>query len=640
MLIIAVVVIAAYSTGIRTPFQYDDLSTVVDNTSIRHLSDLRQTLSPPANLTPTSGRPLLNLTFAVDFAINDLTAAGYHATNIALHLVAALLLFVIVRQTVPLASTRLETHADLIATATAAIWAVHPIQAGAVTYISGRSDVLMAVWYFATLAAAIRALRQPHPAVWTGLAIAACAIGMACKESMATAPVAVLLYDRAYAYDRFATALKHRWRLYAGLAATWAVLAPLLAGAPHSDTAGFSTGISPWTYLLNQALVIPEYVRLVAWPDQLVFAFGEARQITLADVGAVGLIVPVLAAAAVWLWYRRPILGFPALWIFLNLAPTSSIVPIATEAGATRRMYLPLAGVAVLFVVGVVALADRRPRRPPFARRLSTAVVAVLVIALTAATAAQNLEFASAEGLWRGSLERWPSGLAHRNLAAVLLQQGRRTEAIEHLRAAIDGQPLARYSLGVALFDDGRPEEAIVELQRAINERPDDPTVALEGRRVLARALAQQRRHREAADVFAQIAALTADDVAPRLSRADQLLAAGDLAGAHQEYQRILAAHPQHAGAQTNDGLTLLRLGRVSEALPLLRAVAAREPRNVAASMNLASAAAAAGLLAEATAAVCHVLAEDPRQPSAQEFLAELRRAAANARIALPSCDR
>src|SRR5262245_24893325 len=173
-------------------------------------------------------------------------------------------------------------------------------------------------------------------------------------------------------------------------------------------------------------------------------------------------------------------------------------------------------------------------------------VATILIIVLAATTAAQNLEFASAEGLWRASLERWPSRLAHRNLAAVLMQQGRRTEAMEHLRAAADQGPLARYALGVALFDDGKSAEAIVELQRAISEAPNEPTVALEGRRVLARALAQQRQHLEAADVFAQIAALTPDDMAPRLSRADELLAAGDLADAHAEYQRVLAAQPHY----------------------------------------------------------------------------------------------
>jgi len=643
--VVALTVVAAYSTGVRTPFQYDDLSTVVENDSIRHLSDLHLTLSPPPNTTPTSGRPLLNLSFAIDYAMTGLNVTSYHATNIALHLVATLLLFGIIRWTLSLPAVGLGPYADVIATASAAIWAVHPIQTGAVTYISGRSDVLMAVCYFAVLAAANRALpfdsarrtRSPRVSVWTVVAVLACATGMACKESMVTAPVAVLLYDRAYIHDRFATALRERWRLYAGLAATWAVLAVLLIDAPHSASAGFSTGISPWTYLLNQALVIPEYIRLVVWPDRLLFAFGEARLLTLADVGAMGLVAPLLAGAAIWLWYRRPALGFPAVWPLLTLAPTSSIVPIATEAGAARRMYLPLAGIIVLFVIGIVAIAQRRSRRSA-SRALSAGVATVLIIVLAATTAAQNLEFASAEGLWRSSLEQWPSQLAHRNLAAVLLQQGRRTEAVEHLRAAADYGPLPRYALGVALFDEGRSAEAIVELQRAIDESPNDPTVALEGRRVLGRALAQQQRHREAADVFAHIAALTPDDVAPRLSRADELRAAGDLAAAHDEYQRILAAQPDNSGAQTNDGLTLLRLGRVSEALPLLRSVAEREPRNTAAFMNLASAAAAAGRVDEATAAICHILAEDPRDRSAQEFLADLRRAAAAARVRVPDC--
>jgi tetratricopeptide (TPR) repeat protein len=634
--IIAVAVIAAYSTGLQTPFQYDDLSTIVENDSIKHLSDFHLVLSPPPNATPTSGRPLLNLSFAVDYAMSGLNVSGYHATNIALHLVAALLLFGIVRWTLRLPAVGLESQADLIATATAAIWAVHPIQIGAVTYVSGRSEVLMAVCYFAVLAAAIRAA---HGSAWAVVAVVACGIGMACKESMVTAPVAVLLYDRAYIYDRFATALRERWRLYAGLAATWAVLAVLLFDAPHSASAGFSTGLSPWTYLLNQALVIPEYLRLVVWPDHLLFAFGEAQLLTLTDVGAIGLVAPSLVVAAIWLWQRRPELGFPAVWVFLTLAPTSSIVPIATEVGAARRMYLPLAGIVVLFVVGIVAIAERmRRRRSAFARALPMAVAIFTIVVLTATTAAQNREFVSAEGLWRGSLEQWPSRLAHRNLAAVFLQEGRRSEALEHLRAAADQGPLSRYALGVALFDDGRTEEAIVELQRAISETPNEPTVALDGRRVLARALAQQRRHYEAADVFAQIAALTPDDVAPRLSRADELRAAGDLPDAHAEYQRVLAAQPHHSGAQTNDALTLLRLGRVSEALPLLRSVAEREPRNGSAFMNLASAAAAAGRLDEATAAVCHILGEDPRHQSAQEFLADLRRAAASARVRVPDC--
>ena len=140
--------------------------------------------------------------------------------------------------------------------------------------------------------------------------------------------------------------------------------------------------------------------------------------------------------------------------------------------------------------------------------------------------------------------------------------------------------------------------------------------------------------------MFAQIAAMTPDDVAPRLSRADALLAGGDLAGAHEEYQRILATHPDHPGAQTNDGLTLLRLGRVPEALPLLRAVAERQPGNAAAYMNLASASAAVGRITDAVNAACHAIAVDPQNPAPQQFLADLQHAAAAAHVSLPGCRR
>jgi protein O-mannosyl-transferase len=638
--VIAVAILAAFIPGLHTPFQYDDLSTVVESESIRNLSDLRTVLSPPANLTPTAGRPLLSLSFAIDYAVFGLNVVGYHATNIALHLTCALLLFAIVRRSTRWPSTtRMRTAADFIAAASATIWAVHPLQTGAVTYISGRSDVLMTVWYFTTLLFAMRAYRSPHGPAWATASVFTCAVGMACKESMVTAPIAVLLYDRAYLYNRFSDAVRERWRLYGALATTWVIVVGLSMQGPRSDTAGLSTGISPWVYLLNQTLVIPQYIRLVVWPDYLLFAYGEARRLTLSDVGAVSLIVPAAIGVTLWLWIRRPTLGFLAVWVFVTLAPTSSIIPIATEGGAARRMYLPLAGIAVLFVIGLVALGDwMQQRRMTMSRRAPLAMASAIAVALIATTAAQNREFASAEQLWRGSLERWPSALAYKNLAAVLLQHGRRTEAIEQLRAASALDPRSRYALGVQLFDGGRPAEAIPELQRVILEFPEEPTIAIEGRRVLARALQHEGRHREAAAVWGQVAAMVPGDIAPRLSQADALLAAGDLLAAHQGYQQILTVEPGHLGALTNDGLTLLRLGRGSEALPLLERAAEQQPHDAAAYMNLASASAAVGRISDAVAAVCHALTEAPRDPRPRQFLEDLRRAAANAHLELPAC--
>lgn len=639
-IVVALAVVIAFAPGLSTPFQYDDLSTVVENGSIRKISAIGTVLSPPANMMPTSGRPMLNLSFAVDYAFTGLNVVGYHVTNLALHLICALLLFLVVRTTARLPWLGLVGHADAIAAATTAIWALHPLQTGTVTYISGRSESLMGLWYLASLYAAIRAQQSANRMTWSVAAIIACAIGMACKESMVTAPVAILLYDRAYIYDRWSDALKQRWRIYSGLAATWIVLVALLIDAPHSDSAGFSAGTSVWTYLMNQALVIPQYLRLTVWPDHLLFAYGEAQNIRLADVGALAVVVPGLVIAAIWLWFRRPALGFPALWFFLTLAPTSSFVPIVTEAGAARRMYLPLAGIAALFVIAIVTLSQTMiRRRVAIARVLSPAIIALVIGGvLTVTTAAQSAEFASSEQLWRGSVERWPSGTSHRNLATVLIQQGKRSEGTEHLRAAIPFKPEARYLLGIELYDQGRFAEASTELQRSIEELPNDEKVKLDGRRLLAQALLQQQRHVEAARVFAEIAAMTPNDLTPVLSRADALLAAGDAAAAHQDYQRILARHPEHQGAMANDGLALVQLNRVEDALPLLRTVAERQPSSVSAQINLATALVAVRRLGDAVATVCGAIPIEPQNPRPRQFLSDLRAAALAARVNLPEC--
>src|SRR3954447_24072641 len=150
--LIVAAIAGAFGSALRTPFQYDDLSTVVENVSIRDLSAIGTVLSPVADVSPTAGRPVLNVSFAVDYAIAGLDVLAYHATNGALHVLCALLLYAVVRSTLRLpAAASLGRHRDVIAVLVAAIWAVHPLQSGAVTYISGRSDVLVGLWFMATL---------------------------------------------------------------------------------------------------------------------------------------------------------------------------------------------------------------------------------------------------------------------------------------------------------------------------------------------------------------------------------------------------------------------------------------------------------------------------------------------------------
>ena len=354
--------LVVYWNSFSGPFVFDDVASVVENQQIRSWR-LADVLAPERE-APTAGRPLVNASFAFNYALGGLDVRGYHAWNLAVHLACALLVFGVVRRTLqtPALRARFGDRAADLAFVVALLWAIHPLNTEVVDYITQRTESMMGVFYLATMYASLRAVTDPSWR-WLSAAVLCCAAGMACKESMVTAPLMVALYDRSFVFPSVRDAWARRWRLYAGLAAAWIVLALLLWSGPRAHSAGFASGITAWTYLLNQTRMIPHYLRLAIWPRSLVVNYGWPAPVTLADVLPQALFISVLFVATVVALVRRPALGFAGAWFFVTLAPTSSIVPIATEVGAERRMYLPLIAIIALAVVGSAALSDlaRRP---------------------------------------------------------------------------------------------------------------------------------------------------------------------------------------------------------------------------------------------------------------------------------------
>ncbi len=181
---------------------------------------------------------------------------------------------------------------------------------------------------------------------------------MAAKESMAVAPLIVVLYDRAFEFPSIREAIRARGYFYAGLAATWIELGAFLWQQPRS-TAGLFTAVDPWTYLLNQSQMLVVYLRLSVWPDPLILDYGLPRALAIRDVLPEALVVVLLLIASGIALARWPRIGFLAAAFFLTLAPTSSVIPIASEVAAERRMYLPFAALATLAAVAGRWLVDR-----------------------------------------------------------------------------------------------------------------------------------------------------------------------------------------------------------------------------------------------------------------------------------------
>ncbi len=149
---------AAFSSSFAGSFVFDDPAAIVENPTIRHLWPIWPTLCPPRHGETVTGRPLLNLSLAINFAISGDKVWSYHAANLAIHILAALLLFGVLRQTflLPVMRDRWGAAALPLASVIALLWAVHPLQTESVTYTVQRAESLVALFYLLTLYCFIR----------------------------------------------------------------------------------------------------------------------------------------------------------------------------------------------------------------------------------------------------------------------------------------------------------------------------------------------------------------------------------------------------------------------------------------------------------------------------------------------------
>ena len=166
--VIVLAVWAAYANSLSTPFVFDDLKSITQNSTIRQLWPLTDVLSPPPHATGAQGRPVVNLSFAINYAIGGLAVRGYHVTNLLIHALAGLALFGIVRRTFSRPGLResFGRGAMPLALTVSLVWVLHPLQTESVTCVVQRSESLMGLFYLLTLYGFIRAVESAVPWRW------------------------------------------------------------------------------------------------------------------------------------------------------------------------------------------------------------------------------------------------------------------------------------------------------------------------------------------------------------------------------------------------------------------------------------------------------------------------------------------
>jgi Tfp pilus assembly protein PilF len=480
-LALVVATMLAYIPALDAPFVLDDWVTI----------DASSRWESAAGM-PTAGRPLVMATLAANYEVNRLLgvnqqpdpdgpnkAIGYRLFNVLLHLLTGALLFAVLRRAIrerPIPQDWREI-ADPLAGVVTALWLLHPIQSEVINYVVQRSEGLASLCYLAVLYASQRAwdAAPSSRARWFALAVVACVLGMLSKEIVISAPLAVMLYDRAFRQPSW----RALWRpangrafLYAALWTSCLATFALVALGTRGGSPDLNEGVSWYGYFYTQCWAIAHYLRLAVWPNALSTDYGF-RTIHGAR-GIPGLaLLSAFGVATIIAWTRVERLGWFAFlgsMFFILLAPSSSVVPVVLEVAAERRIYLALAVVLVLAVVGVEWLRRRAAAR--LQSRWAVAGAAGIAIALAITTAVRSRTYSNPEALWRGAVQAVPENsraLEQLGLTLLTLQPPKRAEAESAFVKALARDSSCQsgcLQYGTLLSKEGRFAEAIPLLER------------------------------------------------------------------------------------------------------------------------------------------------------------------------------
>jgi tetratricopeptide (TPR) repeat protein len=440
--LIAIAVLLAWFGALGAPFQFDDYNVIVSNPAVHSVA---------AWLESMPGiRPLLKLSYALNWSAGE-SAFGFRFVNMLVHAANAILVFLLLRDLRP------GRRDDALPFFVAMLFALHPVQTEAVTYVSGRSVSLMALFYLGSLFAWVHAGARPDGHRLRTLSLLLFGAALLVKETAITLPVALLLVDSLARKEAPRQMLKRHaphWILAAACLGAMALLPAYrhlvevsLDARPiaqnlltQAQAIGWLAGQLAMPWRLN---IDPDLPLVTAWTGSAVVAV---------------VVIAALVAGAVAGFRRWPWPAFGVLWFFLHLAPTNSWLP-RLDVANDRQLYLAGIGVFVVLAAVVQWLALRSPRR-----WVVHALAGLLLLALGSATVARNQDYASEAALWEDTARKSPlKPRVLNNLGWAYQREGRYGDARQAYLRALEIDPdywRARINLSTLPEAPGSVDEA------------------------------------------------------------------------------------------------------------------------------------------------------------------------------------
>ena len=585
------VVLSAHGGSFHGEFFFDDQGAIQDNTSIHVLSSFSKVLSE-AEYTTVAGRPLLNLSLAVNYALGGLHPEGYRVVNYLIHAATGYVLFLLLcRVLILFADTR--AAAVPLALMISLLWCIHPLTINGVSYIVQRAESITSFFYLIVLWSFAKGI-QTEQRRWFVLSMVAAWLGALTKEIIATVPLTVIAFDALVFTRDWRMAWHRHWRVYLALFSAWIPLGLCMwASKGREGTVGFGRGVTLQEHLQTQVWAIAQYLRLVVWPQPIIFDYGDRFVVT--DVTQVMIAIGVVLAFGgfvLWLLVRRSPLAFLGVLLGLLLAPTT-VIPIATQTVAEHRMYLASASVITLIVL-VSYLGLSRVPRLSSARVVTPSVVlgSVLVpvtLLLLLVTVRHTRVFLTNDSLWADTFQKLPSNMR----AAIGVAEARFRANDDATAERLGNQVIesnSKFAVNAYVLR-GRIVERRGDFQKALDDFTQAIALCPSRRKYAmcdayehrAQVFLQQREFQKAIDDFAQAIRIRPKVIKYHHQQAIALRDAGHYDDALQELDQAEGIEPQNLNTDILRGSIGLVRGDLDLALASFDRILAQESAHVVA---------------------------------------------------------
>ncbi len=476
---------------------YDDPHYVYENTKITGGLSINGIAWAFTHIHSLNWHPLTTISHMLDCQLYGLKAGWHHFTNVLLHSLAAILLFLALQQ---------MTGAVWRSAFVTAVFAIHPLRVESVAWIAERKDVLSGVFFMLTLLAYMYYARLPRVRGYL-LVVFLFACGLMCKPMLVTLPFVLLLLDY-WPLDRIKGQLRNRVAEKIPLIALSAV-SSVITFLVQKGAVGRTEELPILERINNAVVSYVLYIWQMLWPVNLaVFYPHPEKRLPLWEIVFCFLFLICITLTAIALRKQRPYLLTGWLWYLGMLVPVIGLVQVGWQGRADRYTYLPQIG---LYIAATWAVTDLTALYRHQRATLSTAAI-VVIAALSSCAWVQTSYWRDSETLFRHALAVTTNNdVAENNLGIVFLGKGKLDEAISLLQSAVDLRPdnsPAHENLAKALLQKGQVADALVHYRKLLDLQPDN----MEVHNIVGTVLVQQGRVEEGVEEWKKVLLVEPDN--------------------------------------------------------------------------------------------------------------------------------